>query len=148
MSYELISGFFGWIASILSIVFFILPAQIIWDLYNKKIEAQNISYLVFVATAINTFILTNYGIKQNLFQVWFCNIIGAPLSTIYILVFCLHIVNYDKQTSLVVTFSVLGSAILLNYYFYKYFSVAVLGFLSIISTTFMCTSPSQKLVSN
>ena len=143
---DVLSNFFGWTASFLSVVFFILPGKLIWNLVNKKQDSSTVPYLVFVTTALNSYLWTNYGLKMNLSQVWVCNLFGSFISTFLIVVFCIHIVDYDIKNSAIVTFAIIGGAILINYYLYTYIPTGLIGFIAMIITACMWASPSQKIV--
>jgi len=136
---------FGWTAFFLGLFLFALPAELLWNLVNKKQEAKFIPYMVFVTSICCGYFWITYALKLGFVPIYIQNMIACFIHTIYLSVFLIHITEYDIKKSALIIISILGAEYIIEYIIWNYISTSLIGVICIFVTSFVYMSPSQKI---
>jgi solute carrier family 50 protein (sugar transporter) len=136
----------GFIANIMSIIFYIAPTMIIIDLCKTK-DWKKVPYLMFSFTILNCLFWFIYGFQKNFWAVYLNNGIGIVLNSIYLCIFISHVPDLSLTMKIimnifVITFNV---TFIVNFFLFVK-NVEIAGTIAMIFNILMFFSSLQKIV--
>jgi hypothetical protein len=137
---------FGWIGIALCTIFFILPFQLIYNLYKETETLDRIPYFLFIAGVINCNLWCIYSVEKKLFEGLICNALGVFTNTVFLMAFCSYKYKNEMNYLIGINVSILLSIFLMDYFVFHYISINLLGTVLIFINVALYATPSQKIV--
>lgn len=137
----------GWMGNAISLFFFLCPAVKIYSLYIGKIDYTRIAYLQYVSCIANCLLWSVYGLRRNVVEIWFCNLIGLITNLIYITVY-IYFYAEKSQEKFQIYAILTYSAVLFSYVLFMWIfdSFEIAGNCAMIVNIVLYASPGQKIV--
>ena len=147
---DLVGDIFGWMGSVISVVFFIAPVVPYYNLIKEKITYKETPGILLICSYINCVLWVVYGIKLSKLQVYTTNSIGGVVTLVWICIFLVffvkkHVLKSIGFISLVVVVSV--GVFLLFYYVVdpKKDEAKITGYVVMVFNILMYASPGEKI---
>ena len=142
---KLVGDIFGWIGSVISVVFFIVPCVPFYKLIKEKITYKETPGVLLICSVINCIFWVVYGVKLGLTQSFITNAIGAIITTVWI---CIFLVFWVKKHALKsVGFIVLTLVVFVGIFCVFYYVVppTVTGYCAMVFNVLMYAAPGEKI---
>ena len=146
-AFKIFGDTLGWIGTCFSIIFFMAPAQPYSRFIRKEISIHDVPELLLVFSYLNCISWIPYGIRDGQPKPTVCNIIGAMLTLVFIIVYCAFVTNLNIKKSLFLTFIVLNITFQLFWICYSIIKdVKSLGLLCMIFNILMYAGTLEKFI--
>ena len=146
-AFKIFGDILGWIGTCFSIIFFMAPAQPYSRFIRKEISIHDVPELLLVFSYLNCISWIPYGIRDGQPKPTVCNIIGAMLTLVFIIVYCAFVTNLNIKKSLFLTFIVLNITFQLFWICYSIIKdVKTLGLLCMIFNILMYAGTLEKFI--
>ena len=142
---KLVGDIFGWIGSVISVVFFIVPCVPFYKLIKEKITYKETPGVLLICSVVNCIFWVVYGVKLGLTQSFITNAIGAIITTVWI---CIFLVFWVKKHALKsVGFIVLTLVVFVGIFCLFYYVVppTVTGYCAMVFNVLMYAAPGEKI---
>ena len=142
---KLVGDIFGWIGSVISVVFFIVPCVPFYKLIKEKITYKETPGVLLICSVINCIFWVVYGVKLGLTQSFITNAIGAIITTVWICIFLIFWVKKHALKS--VGFIVLTLVVFVGIFCVFYYVVppTVTGYCAMVFNVLMYAAPGEKI---
>ena len=100
-NFKIFGDALGWIGTCFSIIFFMAPAQPYSRFIRKEISIHDVPELLLVFSYLNCISWIPYGIRDGQPKPTVCNIIGAMLTLVFIIVYCAYLSNLNVKKTLI-----------------------------------------------
>ena len=142
---KLVGDIFGWIGSVISVVFFIVPCVPFYKLIKEKITYKETPGVLLICSVINCIFWVVYGVKLDLTQSFITNAIGAIITTVWICIFLIFWVKKHALKS--VGFIVLTLVVFVGIFCVFYYVVppTVTGYCAMVFNVLMYAAPGEKI---
>ena len=142
---DLVGDIFGWIGSVISVVFFIVPCVPFYKLIKEKITYKETPGVLLICSVINCIFWVVYGVKLGLTQSFITNAIGAIITTVWICIFLIFWVKKHALKS--VGFIVLTLVVFVGIFCVFYYVVppTVTGYCAMVFNVLMYAAPGEKI---
>ena len=107
-NFKIFGDALGWIGTCFSIIFFMAPAQPYSRFIRKEISIHDVPELLLVFSYLNCISWIPYGIRDGQAKPTVCNIIGALLTLVFIIVYCAFITNLHVLSLIISIFKQLN----------------------------------------
>ena len=145
--FKILGDTLGWIGTCFSIIFFMAPAQPYSRFIRKEISIHDVPELLLVFSYLNCISWIPYGIRDGQAKPTVCNIIGALLTLVFIIVYCAFITNLHVKKSLFLTFIVLNLTLQLFWICYSVIrDVKTLGLICMVFNILMYAGTLEKFI--
>ena len=143
--FKILGDTLGWIGTCFSIIFFMAPAQPYSRFIRKEISIHDVPELLLVFSYLNCITWIPYGLRDSQEKPTVCNIIGALLTLVFIIVYCafftyLHV----KKTLLSILFLINLTIQILYISYYIIKNVKTLGLICMVFNILMYASTLEK----
>ena len=143
--FKILGDTLGWIGTCFSIIFFMAPAQPYSRFIRKEISIHDVPELLLVFSYLNCISWIPYGIRDGQAKPTVCNIIGALLTLVFIIVYCAFITNlHVKKTLLSILFLINLTIQILYISYYIIKNVKTLGLICMVFNILMYASTLEK----
>ena len=147
---DLAGDIFGWVGSVISVVFFIVPCVPFYNLIKGKITYKETPGVLLICSVVNCILWVVYGVKLSKAQVYSTNGIGGVVTTVWI---CIFLVFWLKKHALksfgfiALTVVVFAGIFLLFYYVVdpKKDKAVVTGYCAMVFNILMYAAPGEKI---
>ena len=142
---DLVGDIFGWIGSVISVIFFIVPCVPFYNLIKEKITYKDTPGILLICSVINCIFWVVYGVKLGLTQSFITNAIGAIITTVWICIFLIFWVKKHALKS--VGFIVLTLVVFVGIFCLFYFVVdpEITGYFAMVFNVLMYAAPGEKI---
>ena len=142
---KLVGDIFGWIGSVISVIFFIVPCVPFYNLIKEKITYKDTPGILLICSVINCIFWVVYGVKLGLTQSFITNAIGAIITTVWICIFLIFWVKKHALKS--VGFIVLTLVVFVGIFCVFYYVVppTVTGYCAMVFNVLMYAAPGEKI---
>ena len=148
MSYfKLFGDALGWIGTCLSLIFYMAPAQPYSRFIRKEISIHDVPELLLVFSYLNCITWIPYGIRDSQEKPIVCNIIGALLTLVFIIVYCAFINNLHVKKTLLSLLFIINLTLqdfYISYYIIK--DVKTLGLICMVFNILMYAGTLEKFI--
>ena len=145
--FKILGDTLGWIGTCFSIIFFMAPAQPYSRFIRKEISIHDVPELLLVFSYLNCISWIPYGLRVSQEKPIVCNIIGALLTLVFIIVYCAFITNLHVKKSLFLTFIVLNLTLQLFWICYSVIrDVKTLGLICMVFNILMYAGTLEKFI--
>ena len=146
-NFKIFGDALGWIGTCFSIIFFMAPAQPYSRFIRKEISIHDVPELLLVFSYLNCISWIPYGIRDGQPKPTVCNIIGAMLTLVFIIVYCAFVTNLNiKKTLLSILFVINLTIQVLYICYYIIKNVKTLGLLCMIFNILMYAGTLEKFI--
>ena len=141
---------FGWIGSVISIVFFFMPIAQFIDLIKGKITYKDVAGLLLLCTVVNCELWVVYGIKLSKLQVYITNGTGVVVTYVWIIIFLVYFSNKNplKSTGFVLLALVVIAGIAALFYLVVDSArdeAVITGYVAMVFNVLMYAAPGEKV---
>ena len=144
-NFKLFGDAFGWIGTCLSLIFYMAPAQPYSRFIRKEISIHDVPELLLVFSYLNCITWIPYGLRDSQEKPTVCNIIGALLTLVFIIVYCAFFTNlHVKKTLLSILFLINLTIQILYISYYIIKNVKTLGLICMVFNILMYASTLEK----
>ncbi len=144
-NFKLFGDAFGWIGTCLSLIFYMAPAQPYSRFIRKEISIHDVPELLLVFSYLNCITWIPYGLRDSQEKPIVCNIIGALLTLVFIIVYCAFFTNlHVKKTLLSILFLINLTIQILYISYYIIKNVKTLGLICMVFNILMYASTLEK----
>ena len=143
---NLIGEIFGWIGTILSIIFYFAPIYQFNELIKGKIDYKKIPFVLLTMSLLTIIFWVIYGINTKSYQIIITNLIGGIATLIFILIYLVYFSNKNMKKSSIYICSFIIINIILIFIVFKFFNNDIIGFCAMIFNIMMFASPCLKII--
>ena len=136
---------FGWVGTGLGMIFYIAPVVPFSKLVNDQLKINEVPGILLLCTFISTILWTDYGLLNNVYQIYLSNSIGGGITLIWITIFLIFLGKQTiKYALLLIIFLmiVIGG---ISYIFYFIVKPKITGILGMIFNVLMYAAPFEKI---
>ena len=146
MSNEGIVGeIFGWIGSVLAIIFYISPVVPFYDLIKEKITYKETPGVLLIMSFFNCILWGVYGLRGDKIQVWLTNFLGAFITIIFIITYLIYLSEQKIFQSILYNLITFNFVIEIFYVSYKLVDNEYVGNTAMIFNILMYAAPGEKI---
>ena len=146
-AFKIFGDTLGWIGTCFSIIFFMAPAQPYSRFIRKEISIHDVPELLLVFSYLNCISWIPYGIRDGQPKPTVCNIIGAMLTLVFLIVYCAFVSNLNVIKTLLSILFVINLTIQVLYIcYYIIKNVKTLGLLCMIFNILMYAGTLEKFI--
>ena len=142
---DIIGEIFGWIGSVLAIIFYISPIVPFYSLIKEKITYKETPGVLLMMSFFNCILWGVYGLRGDLIQVWVTNFLGAFITFIFITIFLIYCSEVKIITSLIYNIISLALIVIIFYISYALFNNDIVGDAATIFNILMYAAPGEKI---
>ena len=146
-SFKILGDTLGWVGTCFSLIFYMAPAQPYSRFIRKEIQIHDVPELLLIFSYLNCVSWIPYGIRDGQAKPIVCNIIGALLTLVFIIVYCAFITNLHVKKSLFLIFVVLNLTLQFFWICYSVIrNVQSLGLICMIFNILMYAGTLEKFI--
>ena len=147
---DLVGDIFGWMGSVISVVFFIAPVVPYYHLIKGKLTYKETPGVLLLCSYLNCVLWVVYGIKLNKLQVYSTNSIGGVFTLLWICIFLVFWLNKHvlKSIGFIALVVVVSVGIFLLFYFVadpQKDKAVVTGYVVMVFNILMYAAPGEKI---
>ena len=147
---ELVGDIFGWIGTVISVIFFFAPIFPYINLIKGKITYKDTPGVLLICTFINCILWVVYGIKLSKTQVYATNGIGGVITLVWFFIFLVFWLNKHVLKS--IGFIALSLAVVAGIFCVFYFAAdpkkdeaEITGYVAMVFSVLMYASAGEKI---
>ena len=147
---DIVGEVFGWIATVISVCFFIAPIVPYIKLIKGKITYKETPGLLLICSFLNCLLWVVYGIKLSKTQLYVTNIIGGLVTLVWFFIFLIFWLNKHALKS--TGFIVLSCAVVAGIFCLFYYAVdpkkdeaKITGYVAMVFNVLMYASVGEKI---
>ena len=146
-SFKILGDTLGWVGTCFSLIFYMAPAQPYSRFIRKEIQIHDVPELLLVFSYLNCVSWIPYGIRDGQAKPIVCNIIGALLTLVFIIVYCAFITNLHVKKTLFLIFVVLNLTLQFFWICYSVIrDVQSLGLICMVFNILMYAGTLEKFI--
>ena len=142
---DLGSEIFGWVGTALAQIFYISPIVPYIRLIKGDIKLNEVPGILLLCSFLNCILWSDYGLLQDLFNVYFANGLGATISLIYIVMFLIYLAEKKILLSLVYILFLIACIVELYFIFYYLVDPFPTSILANVFNVLMYAAPGEKI---
>ena len=124
----------GWFGTCFSIIFYMAPAQPYSRFIRKEVTLNDVPALLLLFSYLNCVSWIAYGLRDEQAKPFVCNLVGATLSLVFIILFFAFYVNLNVKKGLLITIIIFN--LTAEFYYVCHFVIKSVKTLGLICMAF------------